>query len=340
MKKCILIFTSVILTLLVFSVTAYGEAVSTLPEIMKPRGMAVDDSQLYVSEQSTVFIYSLTDFKLVKKFGSEGQGPREFQTLPHVPVTVDAGGDRLTVSSMRKVSYFTKQGEYIDEIKGKKLALNLRPFGDQFLAWSQARTENVIYNTICLFDSKLNKIRELHRIKDSYQGQGRGYRVLHNVFTYHTYEDKILLPGEDDASIDICDDKDNKLLTIRLDQERRKVDGAFKKKLTHFFKNGPETKNIYEMHLKPLIFPDYFPVIADFFVDRGTVYVMTWKQAGGANEFYTYDMKGKFKKQINIPIRYESDLSPYPAIIKNGKLYQLVESQKKEVWELHISKIK
>lgn len=340
MNKNILIFISVILTFQVFSFTTFGEVAATLPEIMKPRTMAVDDSQLYVAEQSTVFIYSLKDFTLIKKFGREGQGPREFQTLPHVPVTVDVGTNRIIVGSMRKISYYTKKGEYIDEVKAVNLALNLRLFGHRFLAWSQARTEEVIYNTICLFDSKLNKLKELYRIKDSYQGEGRGYRVLHKVFTYHAYENKILLPGDDDATIDIYDKTMNKRLSIRLDQERRKVDRAFKKTLTHFFKTGPETVNIYETHLKPLIFPDYFPVIADFFVDRGTVYVMTWKKADGANEFYTYDMDGKFKRRIDIPIRYESELSPYPAIIKNGKLYQLVENQETEAWELYISEIK
>jgi len=335
----ILIF--VILTVLVFpAVTLYGEVAAALPEIMKPRSLAVDDSQLYITEQSKVFIYSLDDFKPVTQFGEAGEGPREFKTLPHVPVTVDVSTDRIIVSSMRKISYFTKKGDYIDEVKAVNLALNLRRFGDRFVAWSQARTEGVIYNTMCLFDSRLNKLKELYRMKDSYQGQGRGYHVLHKVFTYIPYEDKLLLPGEDDASIDIFDSELNKILSIRLDRERRKVDAEFKDKLIRFYKTSPETRELYETHLKPLIFPDYFPVIADFFVDNGTVYVMTWKKEKGASEFYIYDMNGKFKKRLLIPFQYETELNPYPGIIKNGKLYQLVENENKEAWELHVSKIK
>ncbi|MFC2155086.1 hypothetical protein ACFLRB_01165 [Acidobacteriota bacterium] len=41
-----------------------------------------------------------------------------------------------------------------------------------------------------------------------------------------------------------------------------------------------------------------------------------------------------------IPIRYETDLSPYPALVYKGKLYQLVENEKNEKWELHVSEIK
>jgi hypothetical protein len=240
---------------------------------------------------------------------------------------------------MRKISYFTKQGDYINEVRGVNLALNLRLCTtNRFLAWSQAKTEGVTYNTITLFDSKLNKLKELYRVKDSYQGRGRGYHVLHTVFTYQTYDGKILIPGKDDASIDILDSNLNQLLTIRLDQLRIKVDTAFKKCLTDHFKTSPEIKNIYPV-LKPLIFPDYFPVIADFFVDKGTIYVMTWKREKGENEFFTYDMNGTFKKRLMIPIRYETDLSAYPTMVKNGKLYQLVDNEKTEMWELHVSEI-
>ena len=339
MIKRIIPFTRVVLVLSMFSLVIYGKKVSTLPELGKPRHLTVDDTQLYVTESATIFIYSLKDFKLVKKFGKEGQGPQEFQTLPHVPLTVDVSTDRLIACSVRKISYFTKQGNYIKEVRAVNLALNLRLCGERFLGWSQAKTEGVTYNTINLFDSKLNKLREVFRIKDSYQGPGRGYEVLHKVFTYRIYDNKILLPGNDDAIIDIFDSEMNKLLSIRLDQERIEVDQEFKNRLVKHFKTSSEIKNIYPM-LKPLIFPDYFPVISDFFVDDGTIYVMTWKRENGSNEFFTYDMKGKFEKRLMIPIRYETDLSSYPTMVKKGKLYQLVENDEKEEWELHVSEIK
>ena len=93
------------------------------------------------------------------------------------------------------------------------------------------------------------------------------------------------------------------------------------------------------VYYRPLTFPDYFPVIADFFVDDDTIYVMTWKKENGSNEFFTYDMKGKFKKRLLIPIKYESELSSYPTTIKKAKLYQIVENENKEEWEFHVSQI-
>jgi len=66
---------------------------------------------------------------------------------------------------------------------------------------------------------------------------------------------------------------------------------------------------------------------------------MTWKRERGSNEFFIYDMSGKFLKRKMIPFRYETDLAPYPAMVKKGKLYQLVENEEKEQWELYVSKI-
>jgi hypothetical protein len=66
---------------------------------------------------------------------------------------------------------------------------------------------------------------------------------------------------------------------------------------------------------------------------------MTWKREKGKNEFFIYDMQGKVLGKRMIPFRYETDLSPYPSMVENGKLYQLVENQKSEDWELYISTI-
>ncbi|NIM18543.1 MAG: hypothetical protein GTO45_41730 [Candidatus Aminicenantes bacterium] len=328
------------LVLLMFWFFTYGKKRAELPEIKKPVGMAVDDTQLYVTEIATVFIYSLKDFKFIKKFGSQGQGPQEFQVLPHVPIGVDASTDKLIVTSIRKISYFTKQGEFIKEEKALGQAYRLRRFGDKFLGWSFARDKGISHSTVCIFDSKLNKLKEVYRVKDSYQGPGRGYRVLPKVFTYHSYDNKIIVPGKDDNTIDIFDSNLKKLFSIRIDQERRKVDQKFKDQLTHYYKTSPESKKKYESMLRPLIWPDYFPVIADFFVDEATIYVLLWKEGKegtGGNEFFTYDMTGKFKKRVNIPIRYESELRPYPTLVHKGKLYQLVEDENKLVWEFHMS---
>ena len=41
-----------------------------------------------------------------------------------------------------------------------------------------------------------------------------------------------------------------------------------------------------------------------------------------------------------VPLAEKDDRLWYPYVIKNGKLYQLIENSNKEEWELHVTEIK
>jgi hypothetical protein len=102
-------------------------------------------------------------------------------------------------------------------------------------------------------------------------------------------------------------------------------------------KSNPTTKNIIEL-LKPIKFPKYFPTIRAFFVEDDIIYIMTFKTVKGNYEFFTYDINGKFKKKITIPIKFQTEFTPYPITIYKQKLYQIVENEEEE-WELHMTEI-
>ena len=71
------------------------------------------------------------------------------------------------------------------------------------------------------------------------------------------------------------------------------------------------------------------------------VYIQTYKKSNGKFEFYIFDIHGKLIKRIFLPIyqMYKGFIFLYPFTIQNEKLYQLVENDKSEVWELHITEI-
>ncbi|NIM11279.1 MAG: hypothetical protein GTO45_04750 [Candidatus Aminicenantes bacterium] len=336
MKKIIFVL---ILLLLVFSMAIHGEKAAVLTEIMKPVTLSVDDTQFYVTEGASIYIYSLKEFKMLKKFGREGQGPQEFQILPYLPLAIDASTDKLIAISFGKISYFTKKGEFIKEVRSSGLVFYPQPFGDQFLGMSVTAQDGVRYRTVNIYDSKLTKLKEIYREKDVFQAPGRGTKAINKAFIFQGHDNKILLPGKDDATIDVFDRDMKKLFSIHLDQKKIKIDQKFKDQVIHHAKTSPETKDLYPV-LKPLIFPDYFPVIAAFFADADMIYVMTYKKENSSNEFFTYDMTGKFKKHLMVPIQYETPVKPYPITIHKGKLYQIVENEEEEEWEFHMSEIK
>lgn len=335
MRKHTILF---MLILWMFSFLLSGKKVTVLTEIKNPRTMTVDNRQLYVAENATVYIYSLPELKLIKSFGRKGQGPQEFQTLPHIPITIDVSTNKLIVSSIRKISYFTKQGEFEKEVRAINLALYLQPLGNGFLGRTQLSHEGFNYAVINIYDAKINKLKEAYRVKDPFQGPGKGYKVLSKVFVFRAYEKKILVPGEDDAEIDVFDQNLKKLFSIRLEQEKRKIDQDTREKINHLLKTSPETKDVYD-YIRPISFPDYFPVIADFYVADDTIYVLTWKKQKDRYEVFIYDMTGKLKKRQWLPIRYETIIKPYPIAIKKGILYQLVENEEKEEWEFHVTEL-
>jgi hypothetical protein len=338
MKKIIVVL---FLVLSIFSVAIHGKKVAVLPELMKPVTLAVDDTQLYVTEGASIYIYSLKEYNLLKKFGREGQGPQEFQVHPLIPLSLDVSTDKIIVFSILKVSYFTKKGEFIKEVRAKVFSAGLQPFGDRFLGSTQIQEENVRYKVVNLYDSKLDKLKELYRVKDNFQKVGQGLKVLEKSFFYNGYKNRILLPGKDDATVDVFkfDDEMKKLFSIRLDQKKIKIDRQFKEEMIEYFKTTPGLKEQYEV-IKPILFPEYFPRIWIFFIESDTIYVLTWKRENNKIELFTYDMKGKFIKRQMVPIYHETPVKPYPLTVNKANLYQLAENEEEEEWELHMSEIK
>jgi len=330
----------IVMLLVVLAVPGFAEKVTTLTEIMKPASIQVDSTRLYVAEGASIFIYSLKDYRLVKKFGKEGQGPGEFPINPRLPISLDVSTDDIIVNSMGKLSYFSKDGTFKREIKCTITSLLFQPMDDQFIGMGQILDNQKLYNTVNFYDSNLKKIKEIYRADTGLKGPGRGIEVLQKVFWFQYYDNKIFLPGEDDAAIDVFDRNMNKLFTLRVESQKRKVTEEFKKEVIDYMKTSPRTKDLYEALLKPVQFPDSFPTIQFFFGADNILYVLTWIRENEKNQFHTFDMKGKFLKKLWIPLVYQSYLEPFPLTVNNGKLYQVIENMDEETWELHVSEIK
>ncbi|MFC2155329.1 hypothetical protein ACFLRB_02405 [Acidobacteriota bacterium] len=109
MKKC-----TIMLSLwFVCSLLLSGKVVP-LPDLLNPNVIMADNDRLYIADGTSIFIYSAKDFSLLKKFGREGEGPREFLDKIY---TIGVQGEYLTVNSVAKLSFFTKDGQFV---KGKR----------------------------------------------------------------------------------------------------------------------------------------------------------------------------------------------------------------------------
>ena len=72
----------ILLTVLLAALLGAETKVIPMPDLMKPQLILLDKTQMYITEDTSIFIYSLKDFKLIKKFGKRGEGPQEFIVNP------------------------------------------------------------------------------------------------------------------------------------------------------------------------------------------------------------------------------------------------------------------
>jgi hypothetical protein len=131
--------------------------------------------------------------------------------------------------------------------------------------------------------------------------------------------------------ITVFDEYGNYLYTINKDNEiaKIKVPEEYKEKELKEFKQGGLWRREFKPQKTKLIFPEYFPAFEWVTVNKGKIYVQTYKRKNNKTQFIIMDLKGKILKEIYLPVPGHYDRTVY-----NNKLYTLAEE--KEKWELHI----
>jgi hypothetical protein len=347
MKKHMVIIL-LILAVLFFTVTgsiplhaapdAIARKVAVFKEIYKPMQIDVDNNHLYVSQLSTVYIYSLEDFQLKNKFGREGEGPQEFKryALLNVQPLV------LLINSMGKLSFFKKDGTFIKEMRTSSENYNMKPLGENFVGFGfrvmTKKEDKINYKIINLYDSNLKKIKEIFKQELDWQ-PGKGTRILHLSFVYHTYGDKLYVAGKNDFVIDVFDKEGNHLFAISRDYQKEKFTKEDKDRILDSVKKTRSPEN-FERFKHNARFPEVFPAIQYFNIDNEKIYVKTYKTGNNRAEFFIFDIQGKLLKTTMLPLVERLHKRNFPYVIKDNKLYQLVENQDTEMIELYVYEIK
>lgn len=324
-----------------FPMILFSSKVVPLPDLIKPDSIMVENDRIYITDQEKIFIYSIKDFSLEKRFGKKGEGPGEFKINPAgvVILQVYVQPDRIIVNNLGRVSFFTKDGSFKNEINVTS-GSNFIPIGEKFVGYSgRKRIKNISYLAINLYDSNFKKIKEIYSreyyvqthkdfnlIKLGCGNKGRAY--------YLCYGDNIFIEGKNNV-IYVFDKDGKKEYDINLDYDKLKISEYHKneilKVLDTLFTN-PFMKNLIKKKGK---FPRYFP--ARFFkIANDKIYIPTYKKADLKNEFVVYSIKGELLKKIFLPLKNQTLVLPYPYAINNNKMYQLVDNPKTEEWELHI----
>lgn len=326
---------------LLFTMLAYPKKIAEWNELIKPETICLDDTQYYVTEGASIFIYSFKDHKFVGKFGKAGEGPREFKlTMGGYALRVLPMRDHLLINSMDKLSFFKKNGEFIKEMKAPTSGAFAfyQPIGKKFVGLAvKAGTDQSMSITINLFNEKLEKGKEISSNKLLQHG-AMVFPVASPLFEIKN--NLIFVGGDEDFNIRIFNADGKYLRSIARDYKKVEVTEKFKNEVFEAFKKNPRTKGMIDYLKKLIKFKEYFPAMQLFLIDNDKIYIPTYRKQNGDYELFIYDTDGKFIKQVYFPLKYSAVLQPYPYTIKNGILYQLIENEESEAWELHAVEIK
>ncbi len=318
-----------------------AEKLAVLPQLLKPTIMAVDDQQVYVGDKETIYIYSLKDYKLKAKFGKAGEGPREFLLQMGEGILIYPLSDSLLINSVGKVSFFSKSGVYIKEINIRESqAMQVQMIGKNFVGIGNVMDQKTMTYSMAvnLYDGQFKKIKEL-RTQKIFKGGSMEF-PMDNPAIY-AMGDKIVIAGEPNRfSLFILKSDGNKVASITREYKKLQVPEKYKERVYETFKTTPGAKEFFEQIKKMIKFAPEFPPIQAFYAVDNKIYIQTYKEQNNQLEFFVYDINGKFIKQLFLPFSYLYGIRACPTAIKNNTLYQVIENQDDEEWELHGTKIK
>jgi hypothetical protein len=332
-----------VIFILVLAVCAFGQKVIELPMLSKPNWffypIHVVEDKMVIADGLQVLFFSLDDFKLIKSFGKKGEGPHEFLGYDDgTCVLTTVNEDSIVVDSVGKIEFYSKSGEFKKSLKTQN-GNYFRSLGDNdyLLGYTVEVEDNVLYGLIYLYDMEFNKVKLLSKFKEPF------LQKKVNPYDYRrplpiVYEGKLFLDRRD-GTFDVFDKKGNTLYAITYDYEKIPVTDAHIKHTIELMKADPRISDKFEQFKSRLDFPKYFPIMKHYSISDGKIYVLTYKEKDNKCEFVVLDTKGKFIKKILFPLAQISFVEPYPYTIHKGKVYQLVENQKTEMWELHITDI-
>ena len=325
------------LLLLVFAFAAFGQKIAEFPQLFKPGTITFDSNRLYITQEASIHIYSLPDYKLIKTFGRGGEGPQEFIINQNQRLLVFLTPDHIVVNSIGKVSLYTKDGTFVKELKAVRGG-PFMPLGDGFLGrdFTQEQGKNSI--TTNIYDANLTKVKEVTRIEIPQRGPT--INAFSAAITSIAYGDKIFTAGKKEFFISIFDLHGNPLTSItREDYQYKTITEEDKERYFSSVKARFTEPGQYEYIKKNTQFPETYPAIQQFYLADNKIYIQTYNEKDGKFEFIIYNTDGQFVKTTFISMVRSSTGMFYPMAFHKGKFYQLIENDKSEKWELYAFEI-
>lgn len=321
--------------------TRVGNRVGELTQLLKPNSISVDSQHCYITDGTSVLIYSLKDFKLIKKFGKRGEGPGEFRDSG-AGIKTTIHNDYLIVQSAGRESFFKKNGTFIKEKNINPLMVGMKPFGKKFVSQKLVvdKEKKSFDFAVILYNKDIKQEKDLYRFQHPFFAQKRINPFGIRGHCFRIYKDKLFIDDKE-GNIKVFDANGSALETIRFPYEKIKITPGHQAKIRDHWKYSVLSEE-YKRFKDKIIFPGYFPHLRDFQVIDDKIYVITPKEEAGNSELIILTASGKLLKRTWVPLADTNMFLPQLYnyyTIYNSKLYRVVQNPDSEDWELHINAI-
>ena len=313
-----------------------GTAVGVVKEVFKPDRFLVARDYVYIGEKHRVTVYAREDLRLLRQFGSAGEGPREFKLGHGVnSLGIDVVENKLVIGSVGKMSLFSLDGDFIKEFKVPAFNRLVPVAGGYMAATSLPMAEGFPVQAVVLLNKNMQRSKVLLKT-DNPMGMGARFQVPRPEVKFQVAGRRIYLADDSKTlSIKVFDLAGNPVSDIRHPVDGVAVSREFRRRLQEYYRTDPNWKDYWEYIKQHLTFPDFFPAVRDLFVDKGRIYVQTFVYRDGNAQWLLFGLNGKFKGRAWLPLdNFFSDEATLHGI-RDGIYYQLRENPEKEVWEIH-----
>ncbi len=342
MKRKMMLITMAILWVSL-GLRIHGEKVAVLEELARPNQMVISDKYIYITQKTEILIYNLKTFKFVTMFGKAGQGPGEFMPMPiggsSIPnLIIFPTTKYLFVSALGKILNFSFEGKFLKEtvVSFTQITpLTIRPFGNGYVGQKSINDPKESTVELHILDEDLNFKKMIFQRKN--QTTKGKLDILGSNIEYQISDNKIFIPQET-FSVEIFNKEGNKIHTITRDIASVPITEELKTKLEQSLKSM-FGKALWDRIKKKIYLPKEFPPIYQLQVDTSNLYIISWKGDEKQKDVYIYDLDGKFQKQTILPLIMENVMLPPPFAIHDNHLYQVLENEEDETWELYKTKI-
>lgn len=331
-----------------------GKRLTVLKEIVDATDLEIDGEELFVLDEVVVYVYSLKDYRFLRKFGRKGNGPGEMVYHRVSPVQMELFNNNVYLYRMFKLVNFSKDGKLVGENKFRFLITQIVPLEKGFIIVKLRLANQYVAGkekfgtiTLLLFDTEFKRPKDIYQKKFPAQDVEKdGYQIFRpnkDLIVRNSKKHLFIFDSQKGPHISTFDEGGVPMEPIFLNLPRIPVSKEFKNDVIEWMKLDPYLKVFIDDWNLKIRFTQYFPVLRNFTIKNDRIYCQTYIKENRMSKFFIFNLKGECLKKIFLPsseremIRFGTN-KIYD--FHNNKYYYLVDNEKDETWELYMAEIK